>query len=664
MWLQTGRRLARNILSRQLVLNRRTVTTTSGLAKSRYEHEFQRSIQDPEGYWGEIAGDIVWTKPFDKVMDNSNPPFTEWFVGGRLSLCYNAIDRHVDEGRGQRKALIWDSPITGNKSARTWYQLQHEVSRMAGMLVKKGVKPGDRVLIYMPMIPEAVVGMLAAVRIGAVHSVVFGGFAAKELAIRIRHTQPKLILTASCGVEPTRIIEYKPIVDEALNMADAQDTPCIVFQRQNLPQARLRSGGIDDVWQDLLAAAPPHDCIDVGSNDPLYILYTSGTTGNPKGIQHPTGSHAVVNRWTMNALYGLNPGDVWWAASDLGWIVGHEYICYSPLLGGNTTVVYEGKPVGTPDAGQFSRVIEENNVKALFTAPTALRAIKMADKDGVEGAKYNVDSLQYLFVAGEHCDHSTRLWAEKHFNVPVMDNWWQTETAHAITATCVGLGNRLAPPENVSGKPVPGFDVKIVLEDGKEAGVAELGRIVCKLPLAPGTMTTLYNADERFVDTYFKSYPGYYDTCDAGFRDIEGYISVVARGDDVINVAGHRLSTAALEEVAYKHPEIADVAVVGIPDDLKGQVPLALYIVKPGMSGKTIHEDLVQMMRAQVGAVAAFKLSVRIDDLPQTRSGKTPRKTLADLAAGKEVKIPPTVENGHVYEAIRNALIENGLLKT
>jgi len=625
--------------------------TNSAFRSVKYETELQRSLQNPEEYWAEIAENTIWTKKWDKVLDNSNPPFAKWFAGGELSLCYNAVDRHVDEGFGEQAALVWDSPITGKKDTVTFKELQDKVSRVAGMLSKMGVGKGDRVLVYMPMVPEAVIAMLAIVRLGAAHSVVFGGFAAKELAVRIKHAEPKVIISASCGIEPGRIIKYKPNVDEAIRLAGG-NVASLVFQREEC-LADITDN--DQVWQDCVPGAVPHDCVPVDANDPLYILYTSGTTGQPKGVQHPTGGHAVVNKWTMEAIYGVLPGEAWWAASDLGWIVGHEYTCYSPLMARNTSIVYEGKPVGTPDPGQFFRVIQEHKVRGMFTAPTAIRAIEREDPTGLFAKKYDISCLRQLFVAGEHCDYKTRLWAEKHLGVPVLDNWWQTETGHALTSTCIGLGHSLNPPKDVSGMAVPGWDIRVVREDQSEAGPNELGRIVAKLPMPPGCMSTLYNADQRYMDTYFSAYPGYYDTMDAGVKDEHGYIKVMARDDDVINVAGHRLSTSAIEEVLLRHPLVADAAVVGVSDKLKGQVPLGLVIARKG-DCSNLEKELVQRVREDLGAVAAFRLVTQVAGLPRTRSGKTARKTIADLADGKQIKIPPTIEDPTVYKGVMEAL--------
>jgi len=644
-----GKRTCDNLVGTRQILRR-------SFYSQRYRDELELSITRPEDYWGRVSENVVWNKKWNKVLDDSNPPFAQWFPGGELSLCYNAVDRHVDEGFGHQTAIVWDSPVSNRKKNITYSKLQEEVSRLAGVLSRLGVKKGDRVLIYMAMVPEAVVAMLATVRLGAVHSVVFGGFAAKELSTRIKHAQPKVIISTSCGIEPNRIVQYKPNVDEAIRLSGLSDIKNIVFQRDEFTGDLSRG---DLVWQDCVPGSTGHDCVPVDAMDPLYILYTSGTTGQPKGVQHPTGGHAVVNKWTMETIYGMRPGDSWWAASDLGWIVGHEYICYSPLLNRNTTIVYEGKPVGTPDAGQFFRIIQEYQINGMFTAPTAIRAIKKEDQEGHRASKYDLSSLKYLFVAGEHCDYDTRIWAEQMFKVPVLDNWWQTETGHALTSTCVGLNHSLNPPKDVSGMPVPGWDMRILRDDGSEADVNELGRIATKLPMPPGCMSTLFKANDRFVDTYFSNFPGFYDTMDAGMKDEHGYIKVMARDDDVINVAGHRLSTSAIEEVILTHPGVGDAAVIGVSDALKGQLPLGLVIPRAGYTGD-LAKELVTKVRADLGAVAAFRLVTIVKGLPRTRSGKTARKSIADLADGKTVKIPPTIEDPRVYVDIKRALQDLG----
>jgi len=649
----------RTIRSKSLKFFSNHTRASSSFYSQRYQDELEQSLTNPQDYWGRIAENIVWEKKWNKVMDNSNPPFVKWFPGGELSMCYNAVDRHVDEGFGEQTALVWDSAITTRQEKISYSSLQDQVSKLAGVLSRQGVAKGDVVIIYMPMVPEAVVAMLAVVRLGAVHSVVFGGFAAKELAIRIKHAQPKMMISASCGLEPNRIVQYKPNVDEAIRLSGLP-VKSLVFQREEW-QADIKSS--DLVWQDVVPGSPGHDCVPVEAMEPLYILYTSGTTGQPKGVQHPTGGHAVVNKWTMENIYGSKPGDTWWAASDLGWIVGHEYICYSPLLNRNTSVLYEGKPVGTPDAKQFFRVIQDHGVNGMFTAPTAIRAIKREDQEGQGTKEMDISSLKHLFVAGEHCDYETRLWAEKIFQVPVLDNWWQTETGHALTSTCIGLGNSLSPPKDVSGMAVPGWDIKILKEDGSEAEPNELGRIVAKLPMPPGCMSTLFRADQRFEDTYFTSFPGYYDTMDAGVKDEHGYVKVMSRDDDVINVAGHRLSTSAIEEVLLSHPGVGDAAVVGVSDQLKGQLPMGIVVPRPEFQGN-LKEELVKKVREDLGAVAAFRLVAIVSALPRTRSGKTARKTIADLADGKQVKIPPTIEDPAVYVGIKKSLQEIGYALT
>lgn len=627
------------------------------VAVGTYDNLYRRSIDEPEEFWDEVGRGVEWHVPYTRVLDNSQEPFTKWFVGGKLNTCHNAVDRHVSAGRGDQVALIHESPITKSLTKKTFSQLEEEVSRVAGGLARMGVGVGDRVMVYMPMVPEAVVAMLAIVRLGAIHSVVFGGFAARELATRISHLEPRVVVTASCGVEPSRLVRYKPILDEAIALSSHKPRHVVMLQRSGLEEAPL-SPGRDMAWQDLVASSPRHDCVPVDANHPCYILYTSGTTGQPKGIVRPSGGHAAVLSWTMGAVYGMAPGEVWWAASDLGWIVGHSYICYAPLLNGNTSIVYEGKPVGTPDAGQFFRVIRDHGVSGMFTAPTALRAIKREDPEVAEGRKYDTGSLRYLFVAGEPLDHETRVWSEKSFGAPVLDNWWQTETGFPITAHSVGMNMSLNPPRNASGKPMVGYNLSVLTEEGREAGPGELGRIVSRLPLPPCCMSTLYRADDRFVDTYFREYPGYYDTMDAGMRDAQGYVAVMSRDDDVINVAGHRLSTLALEEAMLEHPDVVDAAVVGVPDDMKGEVPLGLFVVRAGseLTGEQVSKELVDVVRRVIGPVAAFRLSGAVKGLPRTRSGKTARKSIADLARDKAVKISPTIEDPKVYEDIHATL--------
>lgn len=627
-----------------------------------YDELYRRSLENPEDFWAHVGECATWFTPFNKVLDNSNPPFSKWYVGGTLNTCYNAVDRHVEAGRGEQAAIIHDSPITNSLATMTYSELQEEAARMAGGLSKLGVTKGDRVLIYMPMIPQAIVAIMAITRLGAVHSLIFGGFAARELAVRINHLEPKVIISASCGVEPSRTVHYKPILDQAIDFSSHKPQNTLIFQRPGLEEATMKSPRDVD-WQELRANSQRHDCVPVDSNDPCYVLYTSGTTGDPKGIVRPTGGHAAVLPWTMHSIYDMNPGEAWWAASDLGWIVGHSYICYAPLFNGNTTIVFEGKPVGTPDAGQFFRVIQDHNVKGMFTAPTAIRAIMKADPEAKEAAKYDTSCLRSLFLAGESLDNETRKWSENNFKVPILDNWWQTETGSAITAHCRGLGMNLNPPRNASGKAFMGYDLRLLREDGSEAENGELGRIVSKLPLPPSCMTTLYQADKRFVETYFSSFPGYYDSMDAGIRDNEGYVAIMAREDDVINVAGHRLSTLALEEAMLEHPCVIDAAVVGVPDELKGEVPLGLFVIKPTSSSteEQIQKELISTVRQNVGPVAAFRLSAQVSGLPRTRSGKTARKSIADLARNKHIKISPTIEDPDVYVDILRALRSVGM---
>ncbi|XP_034253372.1 acyl-CoA synthetase short-chain family member 3, mitochondrial [Thrips palmi] len=630
-----------------------------------YEETFHRSIDDPETFWGEVAEEVSWTKRWDRVIDDTNQPFTKWFVGGELNACYNAVDRHVEAGHKDKVALIHASPVTNTTRRVTYGELQDQASRLAGALAALGVTKGDRVLIYMPLIPETIIAMLATVRLGAIHSVVFGGFAARELRTRIEHAEPRVIIAASCGVEPHKVVRYKDIVNEAVAASKVKPDHCIIFQRRNVFEAEL-TPGLDLDWSDVVAKAAPHPCVPVEANWPLYILYTSGTTDQPKGILRPTGGHLATLCWTMKTIYGMKSGDVWWTASDMGWVVGHSYICYGPLLAGLTSVMYEGKPDRTPDAGQYFRIIQEHQVNAMFTAPTTMRLIRRADPMVKLGRKYSTKSLKNVFVAGEHCDQETLQWAESVFKVPILNHWWQTETGHAITASCVGLNHSTKPPKYSAGMPFPGYDVRVLRADGEEASPQELGRIVVKLPMPPGTMCTLYKADERFKSVYFSKYPGFYDTMDAGFRDEYGYVYVTARDDDVINVSGHRLSTSALEDVVMAHPDVIDCAVVGVPEPTRGEVPLCLFIMRQGSQKKAseISRELVSMIRELIGPIAAFKLSAAVRGLPRTRSGKTARKSIADLARNKFVKIPGTIEDPTVYREIKMVLQKLGYAKT
>ncbi|XP_074660739.1 acyl-CoA synthetase short-chain family member 3, mitochondrial-like isoform X2 [Tubulanus polymorphus] len=626
-----------------------------------YEKTFADSLHNRDEIWGKASDDIVWTKKWDKVLDETDPIFPQWFPGGELSFCYNGIDRHVDEGRGDQVAIVFDSPVTDTIERITYRELQEQVAKFASVLVEQGVKRGDRVLIYMPMIPQAMVAMWAANRIGAVHSLVFGGFAAKELSTRIAHAEPKVIVSANVGIEPNRVIDYKSLLDEAIRLSGFQPNVSIIYQREGYEPAELNRGR-DISFDEAMDYAGRHDCVSIGAMDPLYLLYTSGTTGLPKAVVRPAGGYAVVLKWSMWNIYGMNPGDTWWAASDLGWVVGHSYINYAPLLNANPTVLFEGKPVGTPDASTYFRVISQHNVAAMFLAPTALRAIRKEDPEAKLGKEWPLNQFKYVFVAGEHCDHDTMEWTKSIFKTPVLDNWWQTETGWPMTSTCVGLGNNLHPVAGVSGRPVPGWDVKVLKKDMTECDKSELGNIVVKLPLPPGSFSTIYKNDERFKHLYFENFPGYYDTMDAGMCDSEGYISVMSRVDDVINVAGHRLSTGGLEEAILNHRSIADAAVIGLPDKLKGSVPLGLCVLQHSedKTEQQIREEIIQHIRDVIGPVASFKLIIFVDRLPKTRSGKIARSTISAMAAGKPYKIPITIEDASVYPHIISAMRQAG----
>ena len=625
----------------------------------RYQEVHRRSLENPEAFWGAAAEEIDWIKPWDRVLDDGNPPFYRWFAGGELNTCHNALDRHVAAGRGDQAALIYDSPITGRKKTFTYAELTEKTARFAGVLAGLGVAKGDRVILYMPMVPQAVVAMLACARIGAVHSVVFGGFAPHELATRIDDCRPKVIVSASCGIEPGRIVEYKPMLDAAIDQATHKPDACVVLQRPE-HEASLVAGRDHD-WKAAMDAATPADCVPVAATDPLYILYTSGTTGQPKGIVRDNGGHAVALKWTMKNLYDVNPGEVYWAASDVGWVVGHSYIVYAPLLHGCTTLVFEGKPVGTPDAGVFWRVIQEHDVKVLFTAPTAFRAIKRDDPDATLLQDYDLSGFRTLFLAGERCDPDTLQWAEEHLKVPVIDHWWQTETGWAIACNPMGIEHH--PVKH--GSPtvaVPGWDVQALGNDGHPVPAGDMGSLACKLPLPPGTLPTLWGADERYREAYLAEFPGYYKTGDAGFVDSDGYISVMTRVDDVINVAGHRLSTGAIEEVLSAHPDVAEAAVIGATDTLKGQLPLGLVVLKAGVDrdGAEIVKELVQQVRGQIGPVAAFKTAVIVDRLPKTRSGKILRGTMKKIADSDEYKMPATIDDPAILDEISDALKDAG----
>lgn len=617
---------------------------TKGTFMGRYDEVYRESIDHPEKFWGGVAEEISWDKKWDKVLDGTNPPFYRWFVGGEMNTCFNAVDRHVENGRGDQAAIIFDSPVTGNKRQITYLQLRDQVAVFAGALRAQGVQKGDTVIIYMPMVPEAAVAMLACARLGAVHSVVFGGFAAHELAIRIDHAQPRVLVTASGAIEGKKTIAYKPLVDEAIELSDHKPERCIVFQREFIT-AEL-SPGRDLVWQEIIKTAQAVPCVPVLATDPLYILYTSGTTGMPKGVMRDNGGHAVALNWSMKNIYNVEAGDVFWAASDVGWVVGHSYIVYGPLLRGCTTIIYEGKPIGTPDAGAFWRVISEYGVKTLFTAPTAFRAIKKEDPKGELFQQYDLTGFEALYLAGERLDPDTYHWACDLLQKPVIDHWWQTETGWSIVANCRGIEEFPVKPGSPT-KAAPGYDVRILDDHGHPVPAGQEGNIVIKLPLPPGTLASLWRNDDRFVSSYMKQFPGYYETSDGGFIDQDGYVYVMGRMDDVINIAGHRLSTGAMEEVISTHPAIAECAVIGTDDQLKGQLPLGFFILKAGVTDdpKDIQQELVKMVRSQIGPIACFRESTRVNRLPKTRSGKILRGTMRAIANGKEYRMPSTIDD-------------------
>ncbi len=621
----------------------------------RFEEIYRRSITDREGFWAEAGEAISWEKTWDKVIDGANAPFYRWFAGGKLNTCYNALDRHVAAGRGDQPALIYDSPVTDTVRAYSYAELTDRVARFAGALAGRGVGKGDRVILYMPMVPEAAIAMLACARLGAIHSVVFGGFAANELAVRIDDCQPKLIVSASCGIEPGRVVAYKPLLDRAIELAAHKPDGCIILQRDREPASLVP--GRDHDWQELEAAARPHDCVAVAATDPLYILYTSGTTGQPKGVVRDNGGHAVALAWTMKNIYDVDPGEAYWAASDVGWVVGHSYIVYAPLLHGCTTILYEGKPVGTPDAGAFWRVISQHRVSALFTAPTAFRAIRQQDPNGEHIAKYDLGGFRTLFLAGERCDPDTLHWAEQKLRVPVIDHWWQTETGWAIAANCMGI----EPLPVKAGSPTraaPGWDLQVLNGEGRPVEPGTIGAIVARLPLPPGSFPTLWNADERFEKSYMTNFPGYYETGDAGYLDEDGYVFVMARTDDIINVAGHRLSTGAMEEVLASHPDVAECAVIGAADQLKGQLPLGFLVLTAGVDRpeEEIVGEVVGLVREKIGPVAAFKQAAVVQRLPKTRSGKILRATMKRIADGEDYKVPATIDDPAILDEITDAL--------
>ena len=627
-----------------------------------YKKVYNSWKNDPEAFWMTAADAIDWVTKPSKALFADRAPLYEWFSDSEVNTCYNAVDRHVLNGRGDQKAIIYDSPMTGTKYSITFSELLEKVAVLAGALKNKGISKGDRVIIYMPMIPEGIISMLACARIGAIHSVVFGGFAANELAVRIDDAKPKAILAASCGLEPNRIVEYKPLIDQAIELASHKPQTVVIFQRAEC-KAELFDGRDHDwnVFQENAEKAP---CVPVKGSHPAYILYTSGTTGAPKGVVRPTAGHLVALNWTMKNFYNVDPGEVFWAASDIGWIVGHSYICYAPLIHGNTTLVFEGKPVGTPDAGTFWRVISEHKVSNFFTAPTAFRAIKRMDPKGELKKKYDLSNLRALFLAGERADPDTVNWAENLLQIPIIDHWWQTETGYVIAGNPLGI-EKLPIKVGSPTVPMPGFDIKVLDRSGSELPAGQLGSIAIKLPLPPGTLPTLWNAQDRFESSYLNTFPGYYETGDAGIIDDDGYIYIMARTDDVINVAGHRLSTGAIEEVLANHPDVAECAVIGVSDNLKGQLPVGFLCLTAGVDRDhmIIETECVEMVRKQIGPVAAFKNALVVDRLPKTRSGKILRGTMVKIANNEEFKLPATIDDPVILQEIKDALIKIGYAK-
>ena len=628
-----------------------------------YDEVYAASVANPTRFWATAADAIQWDRRWDQVRDDSRPPFYRWFVGGQLNTCYNALDVHIERGRGKQIALIYDSAAAETVRRYTYAELRDKVARLAGGLTAQGVTKGDRVIIYMPMVPEAVMAMLACARIGAVHSVVFGGFAPKELATRIDDAKPKLILSASCGIEVNRIVPYKPLLDEAIALSSHTPERCLILQR---PQASATlEPGRDMEWYEAVAQGEPADCVSVAATDPLYILYTSGTTGIPKGVIRDNGGHAVALRWSMEYVYGVGAGEVYWAASDIGWVVGHSYIVYGPLLRGATTILYEGKPVGTPDAGAFWRVCEQHGVNVLFTAPTAFRAIKKEDPDGTFIAKHDLSQFRTLFLAGERCDPDTLVWARDRLRVPVIDHWWQTETGWAIAANCVGLGMLPIKPGSPT-KAVPGYDVRVLGDDGRELAAGQTGNIVLKLPLPPGCLPSLWNNDDGYQSSYLTQHPGYYLTGDAGYKDADDYLYIMSRVDDIINVAGHRLSTGGMEEILASHPDVAECAVVGVADAIKGEIPVGFVVTKAGVNRhqSEIVQELIDLVRESLGPVAAFKTATVVIRLPKTRSGKILRGTVKKIADGKEYTVPATIDDPAILDEITEALRDLGYPKS
>ncbi len=618
--------------------------------------------QDPEGFWMDAAEAIDWDRKPTRALDDRNAPLYEWFTDGMVNTCWNAVDRHVEAGRGEQAAIIYDSPITDTKATITYSQLKSRVAALAGALRAKGVEKGDRVIIYMPMVPETLDAMLACARIGAVHSVVFGGFAANELAVRIDDAEPKAIIAASCGLEPGRVVPYKPLLDGAIEQSTHKPEFCVIFQREQLAADLHPTRDVD--FQEFQQGTEPANCLPVEGNHPVYILYTSGTTGQPKGVIRPTAGHLVALNWTMKNVYNVDPGDVFWAASDVGWVVGHSYICYGPLVHGNTTVLFEGKPVGTPDAGTFWRVISEHKVKSFFTAPTAFRAVKREDPKGEHIKKYDLSCLEQIYLAGERADPDTIIWAREKTGLPIIDHWWQTESGYPMVANPMGIE---ALPIKVGSPSVamPGYEIHVLDETGRQMKTGELGAIAIKLPLPPGTLPNLWNAEDRFRKSYLNTFPGYYETGDAGMIDEDGYLYIMARTDDVINVAGHRLSTGGMEEVLAAHPDVAECAVIGIADELKGQLPVGFVCLTNGVNRphEEIVKEVIASVRDRIGPVAAFKLAVVVDRLPKTRSGKILRATMVKIANGEDFKVPATIDDPAILDEMREALRSLGYPK-
>jgi propionyl-CoA synthetase len=629
----------------------------------QYDRIFRKSLEHPEEFWREAAKDIQWYTDYSRVLDDSNPPFYRWFTGGEINTCYNALDYHIASGRAEQIALIYDSPVTNTVKKFTYAELLNEVARFAGVLTANGISQGDRVVIYMPMIPETAIAMLACARIGAIHSVVFGGFAANELAVRINDARPKLIISASCGVEGSKIIEYKPLLDRAIELAVHKPDKCIIYQREQARASLI--DGRDSDWLELMQVAQPVGCAKLRSTDPLYILYTSGTTAIPKGVVRDNGSYAVALKWSMKNIYGMEPGEVWWAASDVGWVVGHSYIVYGPLLQGCTSVMYEGKPVGTPDPGAFWRVISQHKVKALFAAPTTIRVIKKEDPRGNYLNGYDLSHFKHLFLAGERTDPDTFYWARDLLNVPVIDHWWQTETGWAITGICMGI-EKLPAKAGSAGKAMPGYRLEILDNSGNVLPRENEGIIAIKLPLPPGALATLWQGDQRYRESYLDRFPGYYLTGDGGYIDRDGYIYVMGRIDDVIKVAGHRLSNGAIEEIIASHPDVAECAVIGTADEIKGEVPIGFVVLKAGAEQRTeaVVEQLVLMVKEQIGAFANFKQVIITKQLPKTRSGKILRGILRKIVRGEQYNTPPTIEDPALLSEIEDYIAKLGLGST